>query len=112
MIKLTTEPNEKGTAIITLTYTDEDGATVVPETAAWQLMKKDGTIVNNRSFANCTFTGTTVVLSGDDLQLFASDDKKRIFAIHATYNSDAGSNLPLNDEVQFKIDDLVSQDVN
>lgn len=110
MITLTTRPNERGTAVFTLAFTDEDGATVVPTASAWQLMKTDGSIVNSRAFASCSFSGTTVVLSGDDLQLFASDDKKRIFAIEAVYNSTAGNNLPLVDEVQFKINPLISQE--
>ena len=109
MITLSTKPNERGTAIFTMTFTDENGDVVVPSSSAWQLMKTDGTIVNNRDFANCSFSGTTVVLSGDDLQLFESDDKKRIFAIEASYDSTAGSNLPLVDEVQFKINPLLSQ---
>ena len=110
MITLTTKPNERGTAIFELEFADENGATVVPSTSAWQLMKSDGTIVNNRDFASCSFSGTTVVLSGDDLQLFANDDKKRIFAIEALYDSTAGSGLPLVDEVQFKINPLISQE--
>ena len=110
MITLSTKPNERGTAVFTLTFTDEDDNTVIPTESAWQLMRSDGTIVNSRDFASCTFTGTTVVLTGDDLQLFDNDDKKRIFAIQATYNSTAGNNLPLNDERQFKINPLVSQE--
>jgi len=110
MITLSTKPNERGTAIFTLEFTDEDGAIVIPSTSAWQLMKSDGTIVNDRDFASCSFSGTTVVLSGDDLQLFASDDKKRIFAIQAAYDSTAGNDLPLVDEVQFKINPLLSQE--
>jgi hypothetical protein len=109
MITLEERPNEKGTAVFTIAFTDEDENAVVPNTAAWQLMKTDGTIVNERSFENCSFTGDAVVLSGDDLQLFDNDSKKRVFAIHATYNSTAGDDLPLNDEVMFKITDLVSQ---
>ena len=113
MITLSTTPNEKGTAIFTLVYTDEDENVVVPATIAWQLMRSDGTVVNDRTFANCSFSGTTVVLSGDDLQIYSGDpvdNRKRIFAIQATYNSSAGTGLPMNDEVQFKITNLVSQE--
>ena len=109
MITLITKPNERGTAVFTIAFTDENDNTVVPNTAAWQLMQTDGTVVNERSFENCSLTETTVVLSGDDLQLFDNDDRERIFAVQATYDSDVGSDLSLNDEVKFKITNLVSQ---
>lgn len=110
MSTIAVRPREKGTAIVTLTFTDEDGAVVVPTSAAWQLMRLDGTVVNERSFANCAFIGTEVALSGDDLAMFGTTDNgKRVFAIQAVYNSDAGNNLPLNDEVTFKIQKLLSQ---
>ena len=116
MIKLTTEPNELGTAVFTLAFTDSTDAVITPTALAWQLMKSDGTVVQpdgtaltELSFANGVFTGTFVTLTCTDLILFASDDKKRIFAIEALYDSDAGTDLCLKDEVQFKIHDLVSQ---
>lgn len=109
MIKMTTIPNERGTGVFTLEFLSETDQVIVPVTAAWQLMWTDGTVVNNRSFANCPFTGTTVAISGDDLQLFDNDDRRRIFAIQATYNSKAGVNLSLNDEVMFRINNLISQ---
>ena len=110
MSTISIRPAEKGTAIVTLTFTDEDGKGVVPKSAQWQLMTTDGTIVNGRSFAECSFTGTEVVLSGDDLAIYGTTDSGyRLFAIHAVYDSDAGSDLPLNDEVRFKIQRLVSQ---
>lgn len=68
-------PNEKGTAIVTLTFTNENGAVVVPISAAWQLMKTDGSIVNGRAFADCSFSGTEIVLSGNDLAIL---DRKSV----------------------------------
>ena len=109
MITLSTEPNEKGTAVFTVTFTDEDGATVVPTEAAWQLSKTNGDIVNSRSFDNCTFTGSTVVLTGDDLQLFSSDNRYRIFAVQATYDGTV-DDMQITDEVRFKINNLISQE--
>lgn len=110
MSTISIRPNEKGTAIVTLTFVDEDGAVVVPTSAAWQLMRLDGTIVNERSFANCPFSGTEVVLSGDDLAIYGTTDNGvRVFGVQAVYDSDTGTGLPLNDEVNFKIQRLLSQ---
>ena len=107
---ISVKPNEKGTAIVTFTFTDEDGEAVVPATSAWQLMKTDGTIINSRSFANCSFIGSEIVLSGDDLAIFGpSDSGVRIIAFQGTYDSSSGSGLRLNDEERFTIEKLVSQ---
>ena len=103
-------PNEQGTAIVTFTFEDEEGNPVVMKTSAWQLMKVDGTIVNNRSFANCSFTGDTVILSGDDLAIFEGiDTGVRIIAFKGTYDSTVGNDLPLTFEDRFSIKKLVSQ---
>ena len=110
MSTISIRPKEKSTAIVTLTFVDEDGAVVVPTSAAWQLQKLDGAIVNNRSFANCPFSGTEVVLSGDDLAVFGlTDNGVRVFAVQAVYDSNMGAGLPLNNEVKFKIQRLLSQ---
>jgi len=107
---ITVKPNEKGTAIVTFTFTDEDESVVVPTANAWQLMDVSGNVINSRSFAACGFTGTEIVLSGDDLAMFGVlDTGVRIIAYQGTYDSDAGSDLPLNDEELFRINALVSQ---
>lgn len=101
--------NEEGTAVVTMTFLDFDGEPVTPVTRAWQLMKRDGTIINNRTFASGAFSGTTVVLSGDDLALDSTKDIVRIFAIQGTYNHALGNGLPFTEEVEFNIRNLYSQ---
>ena len=110
MLTISTSPKEKGTAIVSVVFTDETGATITPTVAAWQLQRTDGAIVNNRSFANCPITGTEIVLSGLDLAIFGiSDNGVRIFSVQGLYDSDAGIDLPVNDEAKFKITRLMSQ---
>ena len=104
------KPNEKGTAVVTLAFTDEDDNTVVPTSLQWQLMKSDGTVINERTFANGSFTGTEIVLSGDDLAIFgSSDNSRRVLSIQGEYDSNAGSGLPLKGECKFVINKLLGQ---
>lgn len=107
---ISVEPAEKGTAVATLVFTDEDGAATVPSDLAWQLMRPDGTVINGRTFALGSFSGTTIVLSGDDLAMFGSTDTGyRVLSIQGVYDSDAGSDLPLKGECGFAIDRLLGQ---
>ena len=107
---LTTTPREKGTAVFTLSFTDENGDTVVPYTLQWQLMRPTGTIVNDNSFANNDFEGTEIVLTCEDLKIFNSNDTgKRILSIQGYYDSTAGTGLCLKDECIFYIDKLTGQ---
>ena len=104
-------PNDGGTAVITMTFTDEDGNTVIPINLQWQLMDKFRNVINSRSFANGSFTGNTVVLSGDDLLLQSdTDEGDRYFGVRGNYDSSAGSGLPLTDELKFTIQNLVNID--
>jgi hypothetical protein len=101
------KPAEDGTAIITLTFTDEDGTTVIPTELKWQLMETDGTIINNRTFALGSFTGTTIVLFGDDLAIEDGESLCRILSVQGIYDSTAGNNLPIKGELMFWIDAFI-----
>ena len=110
MAMITVRPNEKGTAVVTLSFTDEDGVIVTPNSAEWQLQDRAGNVINERSFENGSFTGDTVVLTGNDLAIIGpTDNGVRVFAIQARYDSSAGSDLHLKDEIIFRIRDLFSQ---
>jgi len=115
-ITINNTPNENGTAEFTIVFKDTQGNSIVPVTAAWQLMYPDGSIVTGegdveRSFANGSFSGNTVAVYGADLAITGDGDTaKRIFALQVTYNSDLGNGLPLNDEYVFSIKRLKSQD--
>ena len=104
------KPAELGTAVVTMEFADSLGNTVVPTSLYWQLQRTNGVVINNRIFTDNQFTGSFVVLTGDDLALFgASDNTERIFSIHATYDSTYGSDLSLNAEFKFSIEKLLSQ---
>ena len=110
---ITIQPNEQGTAKVTLTPTDEDGTALIftdltaPE---WQLMKTDGTVVNSRTFTASSLTSLIFALTGDDLAIFGDDDAgHRVISFQATYDSSLGSGLPLKGECRFTIGRLLGQ---
>ncbi len=120
---LTTKPKELGTGIVQFFTKDEDDTIVVPTAIAWQLSDNIGNVINSQTFASNNITGTqssitigsetglgfTVILKDDDTQILSSSDEgERRFAIDATYDSTAGSDLPLHDEFIFNICDLVN----
>ena len=111
---LSVKPNEQSTAIVTMLFEDEDDVTVTPNNLSWQLMKTNGTVVNERSFENCGFSAAggvaEIVLSGDDLAMFgAGDSGHRVFSIQGEYDSNAGTGLPITSEAVFQIQKLLGQ---
>ena len=80
---------EKGTAIVTIVPLDDNGTAVSfaqltnPE---WQLMNTDGTVINDRTFANSAMASLQFVLSGDDLAIFGDSDRgNRVLSFSAQY---------------------------
>ena len=106
-------PTEKGTLFVLIVFTDEDGIRHDPRNLKWQLMRENGDIVNNRSFALNSFTSTNgyaeVILTGDDLSIFERDNGKRVFSIQGIYDSTNGLNLSITDETTFSIRKLLGQ---
>jgi len=114
---LTTTANEKSTAAITVSFTDENGDAVTPKTANWTLTDLDGNVINGKEQEDISSldTSVTVVLSGNDLQIGGSETLTtvndvsflyRIFTVEATYDSDLGSDLPLKESCKFKLYNL------
>lgn len=112
---ITVTPSEEGTAVVTITATDEDDTTLVFSDLTdpqWQLMRGSGSIVNSNTFANSNLSSLEWVLTGDDLVIFgSSDDGERVISFQATYDSTAGNNLPLKGECSFYIDKLLGQKI-
>lgn len=110
--ELTEEAVEKSTYTITISFTDEDGNSVIPSTMVWSLVDINGKIINEREEVSIDSPSTseTIVLTGDDLQILETEARrssvKRWIVLEGTYNSDAGNNLHLRDQVQFPIINL------
>ena len=103
------EVNQRSTIAFTSSFFDRAGDPVTPTSITWTLVDQDGNVINDR--LNVVITPTaeevTVVIGGDDTDLdSATDNGSRRFTIKALYDSDLGSDLPLNDEQGFLIADL------
>lgn len=105
---LTVMPAEEGTAKVTVTFTDETGASVAPSSVTWTLTDTSGNVINSRQAVSVT-AGASVsfALSGDDLAITNNNNTRRVLLIEAVYSSDLGSNLPLKAQATFTIAELV-----
>jgi hypothetical protein len=99
---------EKGTYVVDITFEDENGNAIAPNTLTWTLTDLAGAVVNSRSgvVVSVMATTITVVLSGNDLALTADSNQQRIFTAEGTYDSINGTNLPIKDQLIFSIQNL------
>jgi len=106
---LTTVAQEEGTYIITAAFTDEGDSAVTPNVITWTLTDRDGDVINSREDVSVDTPASSIdiVLSGDDLAI-GTNGISRVLLVEATYDSDAGSDLPLKGQVRFNIDDYVA----
>lgn len=98
---------ERSTYVLTLTFTDSGGTAVTPSAITWTLTRKDtGAIVNEREDIDLTPVagGTTLVLSGADLQVYSGDaSDRRLLTVEWTYDADEGNDLPGKDQIDFQV---------
>ncbi len=99
---------EKGTAIVTISPVDDNGTALTfaqLTTHEWQLMNTDGTVINDRTFANSAMTSLQFILSGDDLAIFGDSDRgNRVLSFRAQYTG------TLDDSTSFT-GDIVAEGV-
>ncbi|HEY4690298.1 MAG TPA: hypothetical protein VIK33_13365 [Anaerolineae bacterium] len=108
-ITITDTANEKSTFALELAITDENGDPLTPNTLTWTLTDLAGNVINERAGIEIATPASTVtvVLSGDDLALPERAAPLRVVTLEGTYDSDLGNDLPLKEEVQFPIRNLV-----
>jgi hypothetical protein len=94
---------------VTWSFFDETGAPATPVSVNWSLTDMQGNIINSRTHvASPAYQTITVVLSGNDLALTSGADLGfRALTVEATYNSTLGPNLPLKEELDFQVINLV-----
>ena len=110
MTHISTKALERSTYILTLTFTDEDRAAVIPNSITWDLTDTSGHVINARSSVAVVVPASTydIVLSDEDLAIPRPGILGRIVTVEAVYDSDAGTDLPLRDEITFAIQPLVN----
>jgi hypothetical protein len=100
---------EESTYIVRVSFTDDAGEAVTPNSATWTLSDADGDIINSREEVAITplSTSADIVLYGDDLAIGTNGTERKLI-VEAEYDSSAGSGLPMKGEVTFYIDDLLN----
>ncbi len=102
---LTTVVPDQSTIKITCAFTDAAGSAVTPDSIVWTLADRAGTVINSRSDVAVVTPAASIdiVLSGADNKY--SDGAERELTVEAVYDSDEGSNLPLNGRAHYRIED-------
>jgi len=91
---------------VTVTFYDESGNPVAPDTMTWTLTDEGGSVVNSRLNVEITTPASTenILLEGDDLAVDGNDPVKRIVTFIGTYTSaEFGASKPLIDQSIFTI---------
>lgn len=105
---LTISPAEEGTAIVTASFTDENGAAEIPNagTLTWTLTDRHGRVINDREdVAIASAASVVVILTGDDLAI-GEYGLNRVITFEGLYNSTLGNNLPIKIRGHFSITDF------
>lgn len=102
---------EGGTGVIRVSFEDENGDAMTPDTLYWSLRDEDEDIVNERDEVQITSLGTSVdiVLQGDDLpakEVKGQDYYHLWVVLKGTYTSTYGSALPFADQVRISVEPL------
>ena len=100
---------EQSTFVVTASFTDENGDTVVPNTLKWSLVDRSEKVINERDQVeiNSPSANENIVLSGNDLKIVEGRiEETRHIVLEYTYDSDLGNDLPGKEQVDFKIVNL------
>jgi len=101
---------ERSTFVVSVSFFDEQGMPVVPDSCVWTLIDERGRVVNDREQVPILSLSADVdiLLRGDDLVVInqrRSEESRRI-VVEATYTSALGSGLPNNQEYLFTVKNL------
>jgi hypothetical protein len=84
-----------GSKILSLAYTDEAGASMIPTGITWSLYDDNGAVVNSRSAVVVSPASTvSIALIAADCTALVSPTRRRI-VVTATYTSVYGVGIPL-----------------
>lgn len=101
--------NDQSTGVFVVSFLDEDDQPVTPneDTIFWSLYDSENQVVNDREDVPVdSAEEIDIVLFGNDL-VYSQGGAKRKLLVKCLYNSTRGSNLPLREQAEFWISDLV-----
>ena len=106
---LTTMADEGSPYFVRVAFADEDGSAVTPNSAAYTVTARYGTVIGSLSSVEISSLATSVdiLLTGADVTI-GSNGQVRILSVEYIYDSTLGSGLTAYTEAQFTIDDLVA----
>lgn len=109
--KLAGKMVEKSSRGIKWTFKKSDGTSPTIQSMTYTLTNLDGDVINElKDVVVLSPTAeTTIVLSGDDLQMEDQDNlvETRIMTIKATYDpEDGGADIPIKESVEFPLYNL------
>jgi len=106
-VSLDIRATERSTYVVEASFTDEDGAQVVPSSdVSWTLTDRSGSV----NFGSGTVTAAptvNIVLSGDTLRFQESSMSAiRTLTVETTYDSTVGVGLPIKAAAEFVLENL------
>lgn len=112
MIRITERAVELSTIAFNVQFFDEDKPpnAVTPVTLKWTLTDADGEVINEREdiVPGEWTTEVDIVLTGDDLPVGDEDAVSLFVLVEATYNSNLGIGLNLNEQIRFYVDGVLA----
>ena len=104
-VSLPTRAADKSTYVVSISFYDAAGDSVVPTSVAWTMTNGAGTVINSRSAVVAVPAATIDLLLGADDTDY-EDGPARLIVVDAVYTSTEGSDLPLRGSVIFRIEDV------
>jgi hypothetical protein len=98
--------NEGSSFYPTISFLDENGQAMTPDTLKWKLTDPSGNVVNGRSEVteSSPSTSLTIALGGADLDVLGDHTAARILTLWGTYTSSThGAGRPFTFQVMFNI---------
>jgi uncharacterized repeat protein (TIGR02543 family) len=97
---------EGSTKTVEVSFFDEAGTAMVPDTVTWSLYNGPGVLVHAHEDVPATSGATVrIVLSGLDHAVTMAQETRRL-VVQATYTSTDGASLPLVGEFQYPVTDV------
>lgn len=107
---ISVKPMQEGSAFVTVTFADENGDPVTPNTGTltWTLTDRSGNVVNMRDQVPVAEDASvTIVVSGDDLAK-TSKGLIRVILFECEYDSSEGDDIPLKTQGSFSIEEVLA----